>query len=487
MNQRLRALAGWWLAWLVASAAGAVWLARSELQQLQEAFETDARIAHRLLSQQVVQYDAVLATLALLGNAGAADSPEQRLTSVYPSILSVQRRELAGTWPDAALGEAEAQSRSLHRPALAQVDLPRGRYRLVIGAEPVSYALDIDLNATVPWRDWPMDPKTSPARVTIEQGLQQFIVQPGRITERGWRFDFHKVLASESQAFDVVAQRNVAWRELPWLLMAGWALAVGLLLGGACMLLRQREARRRAEELLRLGQVARLNALGELAAGMAHELNQPLTAMLANTQAARRLLAEEPPELGTARDAMAKAIEQARRAAEVVARLRRAIERPDRHGRREPVALQDAVRSALYLLEPECARRGVSVSFDPGAAVRVLADPVALEQIVHNLLINALQALDTMPPEQRRIAIEVAARGAMGQLVLSDSGPGIAADALPRLFDPFYSTREGGLGLGLSLSESLASEMGGALAADPSVARGARFVLSLPLLAQTPA
>jgi len=253
------------------------------------------------------------------------------------------------------------------------------------------------------------------------------------------------------------------------------------------MLLRQREARRRAEELLRLGQVARLNALGELAAGMAHELNQPLTAMLANTQAARRLLAEEPPELGTARDAMAKAIEQARRAAEVVARLRRAIERPDRHGRREPVALQDAVRSALYLLEPECARRGVSVSFDPGAAVRVLADPVALEQIVHNLLINALQALDTMPPEQRRIAIEVAARGAMGQLVLSDSGPGIAADALPRLFDPFYSTREGGLGLGLSLSESLASEMGGALAADPSVARGARFVLSLPLLAQTPA
>ncbi|MEJ8823259.1 ATP-binding protein [Variovorax humicola] len=487
MNQRLRALAGWWLAWLVASAAGAVWLARSELQQLQEAFETDARIAHRLLSQQVVQYDAVLATLALLGNAGAADSPEQRLTSVYPSILSVQRRELAGTWPDAALGEAEAQSRSLHRPALAQVDLPRGRYRLVIGAEPVSYALDIDLHATVPWRDWPMDPKTSPARVTIEQGLQQFIVQPGRITEKGWRFDFHKVLASESQAFDVVAQRNVAWRELPWLLMAGWALAVGLLLGGACMLLRQREARRRAEELLRLGQVARLNALGELAAGMAHELNQPLTAMLANTQAARRLLAEEPPELGTARDAMAKAIEQARRAAEVVARLRRAIERPDRHGRREPVALQDAVRSALYLLEPECARRGVSVSFDPGAAVRVLADPVALEQIVHNLLINALQALDTMPPEQRRIAIDVAARGAMGQLVLSDSGPGIAADALPRLFDPFYSTREGGLGLGLSLSESLATEMGGALAADPSAARGARFVLSLPLLAQTPA
>ncbi|MEJ8848044.1 sensor histidine kinase [Variovorax rhizosphaerae] len=485
MNQRLRALAGWWLAWLVVSAAGAVWLARSELQQLQEAFETDARIAHRLLSQQVVQYDAVLATLALLGRAGAADAPEQRLTSVYPSILSVERRERGGTWTDHEIAQAEAQSRSQHRPALAQVDFARGRYRLVIGAEPVSYALDIDLAATVPWRDWPMDPKTSQSRVTVEQAAQQFVVQPGRIGIGGWRFDFRKVLASESQAFDVVAQRNVAWRELPWILMATWALAVGVVLGGVRMLMRQREARRRAEELLRLGQVARLNALGELAAGMAHELNQPLTAMLANTQAARRLLADDPPELDTARDAMGKAAEQARRAAEVVARLRRAIERPDGHGRREPVALQDAARSALYLLEPECTRRDVGISFDPGAPVRVLADPVALEQVVHNLLINALQALDTMPPGRRRIEIEVRTQDAMGQLVVSDNGPGIAEEALPRLFEPFYSTREGGLGLGLSLSESLASDMGGSLAADASMAGGARFVLSLPL-AQTP-
>ncbi|WP_213954917.1 ATP-binding protein [Variovorax sp. dw_308] len=481
MNQRLRALAGWWLAWLVLSAAGAAWLARNELRQLQEAFETDARIAHRLLSQQVVQYDAVLATLALLGKAGAADSPEQRLPSVYPSILSVQRRERSGAWPDAALAEAEAQSRNQHRPALAQVEFARGRYRLVIGAEPVSYALDIDLAATVPWRDWPMDPKTSPSRVTIEQGAQQFVVQPGRVGADGWRFDFRKVLASESQAFDVVARRDVAWRELPWILMAAWALAVGVVLGGARMLLRQREARRRAEELLRLGQVARLNALGELAAGMAHELNQPLTALLANTQAARRLLADDPPDIGTARDAMGKASEQARRAADVVARLRRAIERPDGHGKREQVALQDAARSALYLLEPECTRRGVGVNFEPGAAVRVLADPVALEQIVHNLLINALQALDTIPAGRRRITIEVLDQGPMGQLVVSDSGPGIAAEALPRLFEPFYSTREGGLGLGLSLSESLAGDMGGSLAVDASATSGARFVLSLPL------
>ena len=124
--------------------------------------------------------------------------------------------------------------------------------------------------------------------------------------------------------------------------------------------LRQRAARSRAEELLRLGQVARLNTLGELAAGMAHELNQPLTAVMANTQAARRLLDDDPPELDTARQAMAQAVEQARRAADVVGRLRRVVERPDLAGQTQAVNLAEAVRRALYLLEPECQRRGVT-------------------------------------------------------------------------------------------------------------------------------
>ncbi|VTU46383.1 Sensor protein FixL (plasmid) [Variovorax sp. SRS16] len=486
MKHPLHALAGWCIAWLLLSAAGAVWIARAELQQLHEAFDTDARIAHRLLSQQVVQYDAVLATLALLGQADAVDQPEQRLSSVYPSILSVQRRVRGASWPDPAATEAETLSRSLRRAALAQVDLPHGRYRLVMAADPVSYELDIDLAATVPSRDWPSDPLTSPARVAIEQGTQQFVVQPGQLAPGGWHFGFRKVLASDSQPFDVVAERRVGWDELPWLGMIGWSLVMGLLLGGTRMLLRQRSARRRAEELLRLGQVARLNALGELAAGMAHELNQPLTAVLANTQAAHRLLDDEPPELQTARGAMGQAVEQARRAADVVGRLRRAIERPDTEGRGEPVTLQDAVRSALYLLEPECARRGVDVALDAASPVRVLADPVALEQIVHNLLINALQALEQMPAGARRIAIDVTAQGSTGRLVVSDNGPGIPADALPRLFEPFFSTREGGLGLGLSLSETLAGGMGGALAAGLAPPHGARFTLSLPLAGATP-
>ncbi|BEP61645.1 ATP-binding protein [Variovorax sp. V213] len=486
----MRAQGGWWLAWLVLSGVGAVWLARAELAQLQQDFGSDVRIAHRIMSQQVVQYDAVLATVALLEPGAGADHPEQRLPSVYPSILRVQRRGGDEAWPDdkqaGALAAAEARSRSQRRAELAALDLARGRYQLVIGATPFSYALEIDLAGSVPWRDWPMDPQRSPVRLSLQRDGQQLVLQPGRPAAGGWRFDLTKALASPSQPFELVAVRHVGWGELPWRSMAGWAAAVGFLLAGLWAAQRQRIARRRAEELLRLGQVARLNALGELSAGLAHELNQPLTAVLANAQAARRLLDDDPPDLATARDAMGQAVEQARRAAGVVGRLRRVIERPEAEGEVRPLVLQELVRSAMHLLAPEFAKRSVSAQFDATAQapVRVQADAVALEQIVHNLLMNALQALELVPAPERRLAVAVGRNGQEGVLTVTDNGRGIAPEALPRLFEPFFSTREGGLGLGLSLSETLASGMGGSLSAANVAPRGARFTLLLPLVAQ---
>jgi signal transduction histidine kinase len=483
MRLWLRSQGGWWLAWLLVTGAGAVWIARAEIRQLHEDFEVNGRIAHRLMSQQVVQYDAVLATLALLEPAPGANQPERRLPSVYPSILDVQRREADSSWPDPTLAAAEVRSRELHRPELATADFGKGRYRLVIGAVPTSYALDIDLATSVPWRDWPMDPKSSPVRVTLERAGQSFVVQPGNAPGTGWHFDFRKPLASDSQSFDLVAERGVSWRELPWALMAAWAIAAGVVLGGACMLLRQRIARRRAEELLRLGQVARLNALGELAAGMAHELNQPLTAVLANTQAAQRLLNDDPPELATARSAMQQAAEQARRAADVIGRLRRVIARPDRQAETRPMVLQEALRGALHLLAPEFDRRAAAALVDDAAlgAVAVQADPIALEQILHNLLMNALQALEEVPVGERSLRISVSHEGSQGLLTVTDNGRGIPFDAMPRIFEPFFSTRDGGLGLGLSLCETLAVGMGGSLGAEAASPRGASFTLRLPL------
>lgn len=467
------------LLWLALSVAGAVLLARAQLQQLREAFETDARIVHRLLSQRAVQHDAVLATLALL--QPGADTPEQRLPALYPQILAVQRRDPGGAWPDVALAAAEARSRSERRPTLADADLAAGRYRLVLAADPASFAATFALKDVVPWNEWPMVPATSPVRVTLDQGGQQYVVQPG-VDGGPWRFGFRKALAAGSQPFDVVAQRAVGWAELPWRAMLAWAAAMALAVGLWQWLQRQRAERQRAEELLRLGQVTRLNTLGELAAGMAHELNQPLAALLANTQAARRLLDDEPPELDTARGAMRQAEEQARRAADVLARLRRGVERPAASAALQPVVLQDAVRNAFYLLEPEFARRQVAPKLEAeGGALAVQAEPVALEQIIHNLLTNALQALDQVPPAERDLSVRLRQEDGRGALTVGDSGPGIAPEVLPRIFEPFFTTRAHGLGLGLSLCESLAAGMGGELGVQPRPPRGAAFTLRLPL------
>jgi C4-dicarboxylate-specific signal transduction histidine kinase len=469
----------WWLAWALLSLAGALLLAQQALQREEAAFETDARIAHRLLSQRVVAHDAVLAMLTLLQPDDAALA---RLPSVYAQILAIRRSDAQAPWAEPALREAEARSRAAGQPALVDLDRANGRYRLVQAAQPASYALQIDVASMVPWDEWPMARERSPVAVALVLGDARLPVQAGRSLARGWSYGFSKTLAAPSQPFALVATRTVGWSELPWGRMLALSALVAAVLAAARWLRAQAAARRRAEALLRLGQVGRLNALGELAAGMAHELNQPLTALLASTQAARRLVAEDPPEIATARTAMDQAVAQARRASEVVGRLRRAVERPELGAALQAVDLPAAVHRALDLLEPELQRRAVVLQLDGAATgLQVRADPVALEQIVHNLLLNALQALEQVPQAERRLALLLSREQAEGVLAVQDSGPGLAPEVLPHVFEPFFSTRAGGLGLGLSLCESLAQGMGGSLSAANARLRGGVFRLRLPL------
>lgn len=475
----------WWLAWMVLTVGGAVVLAHSTLSREREVFDTQSRIAHRLLSQRVVQHDAVLATLALLDVSDEKSRPDQRLPSVYPQILSVQRRDRDAVWPDARQQALESESRRLGRAVLGDVDLEHGRYQMMLAAQPNSYLLQIDVQGMVPWNEWPMLPESSPVRLTLGHSGQTMVLQQGNMpgaSAWGWNFSAHKVLAAESQPLEMEARRHVGLGELPWGWMLGWAAMAGALLKATLVLLRQRADRQRAEELLRLGQVARLNTLGELAAGMAHELNQPLTAVLANTQAAARLLNEEDPDLPPIRQAMAHAIGQAKRASEVVGRLRRVVEQPGLGNPLQEAVLQEVARKALYLLEPEFKRLRMEPELSaPTSPIRVRAEPVALDQIIHNLLMNALQAMEHTPAQERALQVSIRSVQGQGCLTVQDNGPGIAPDLLPRIFEPFFTTREGGLGLGLNLCETLAEGMGGSIQAQNLSPRGAAFTLQLPL------
>lgn len=497
-----RLLAGWLAGGVAAAAAAAAWVATQGVALERERFDTDARIAHRVLSQRAVAHEAILATLALLQpgevDGAAAPAPEQRLPAVYPQVLAVARRERGATWPTPAWQAAEVQSAREHRAVLAQADLAAGRFTLLRAASPASFALQLDLARVVPWAEWPL-PADGPARVELRAAGQTYVVQPGRVSASGElvRLAATKRLAAQSQPFDVVVTRSLAWRDLPWADMARWAaavLALAAVLGaGHAAWWRQHAARRRAEARLRHDQVARLNALGELAAGMAHELNQPLTALLANTQAASRLLADDPPDLTTARHAMQQAVQQARRASDVLGRLRETVQRPaatppparaaDRAAApasAPPRSLAEAVRQSIDLLEPECTSRGIRPTLQVQADAPLDADTVALQQIVDNLLMNALQALEQVPAGERTLTVEVDATPEAASVVVRDSGPGIDPGALPHLFEPFYTTKEQGLGLGLTLCETLAAGLGGVVSAANRAGRGAEFRLLLP-------
>lgn len=471
--------------WLLGCVLGGALLVNQSYRQSVDDFETGARIAHRLLSQRAVQHEAVLATLSLM-----QPDIDPRLPAIYPQFLQMWRKAPGASWaaPGSLATALEQASRQAGRPQLALAELAAGKFWIVMApaagtAEPAaSYALEVSLPLMVPWADWPFGEQAESAaarhtRVWLEHEGARWALH-GAPDRGGLRtLEFRKHLAAPSQPFDMVAQRSYGWRDLPWGWMpawcGGWSLAVRLWWSGQ----QQRQARRRAEELLRLGQVSRLNALGEMAAGLAHELNQPLTAVLANTQAAGRLLADDGADLPRARTAMEAAATQARRAAEVVARLRRAIERPDARAL-APVLLLQAAREVMVLLQPECERRAVQVRWAGSPEVQVLADGVALEQIVHNLVMNALAALEQVAGRERVLTLSVHTSGSAASLHVQDNGPGVPAHLRERLFEPFVSACPGGLGLGLSLCDTLAGSMGGQVryAADGP---GATFVLEL--------
>lgn len=483
MSLQSRSSLPWLIAWIALSLLAVGALAWWDSNRQRADFESKLLTVHRLLSLRAVEHEAILSTLALLDSPGAADAA-QRVPSIYPRILQVLRREGEEQWADGAraraLAAAEVASLREGRAWGLVSELDRGRLGLVLAGPRVSYALVVDLSMLAEAADWPFEPD-APVQVRLAHAGHDWTVHSAAREGGLVLFSFEKRLAAVGQPFDVVGERWYGWGDLPWGQMLLAVVMTGVVLGGAAILSQQRRARRRAEELLRLGQVGRLNALGELAAGMAHELNQPLTAILANTRAADRMLHDDPPELETARQAMRAASDQARRAADVLARMRRAVERPDAGSESRPVDLRAVLEAVLHLLEPELRRLRVRLDVDGPGELKVQADPVSVEQIVHNLLMNAMQALGQVPEHERRLSLRLLADAAHGQLVVADTGPGIPPAERPRVFEPFFTTRKGGLGLGLSLCESLAQASGGRIEFVAPPARGATFVLTLAL------
>ena len=239
-----------------------------------------------------------------------------------------------------------------------------------------------------------------------------------------------------------------------------------------------REAdRRHRDELAHVGRVA---TMGELAASIAHELNQPLSAIVANAQAAHRMLNLIPPDLEEVGEALADISAAGTRAGDVIASIRDLLQRGETKD--EPVDLVSLAREVIEFLHSEVVSRGVTVSSVRSDATvpNVQGDTIQLKQVLLNLLMNAIEAASRSPATGCRVDVVVASKGEEIEIAVMDTGPGLPTGDLEDLFAPFVSRRADGLGMGLAISRSIVEAHDGRLWGEDGPDGGAVFRVRLP-------
>jgi signal transduction histidine kinase len=326
--------------------------------------------------------------------------------------------------------------------------------RVLDGVEPA--ALPIELRSDgVPMFDW---------RALKRWGISESRLPPGSIV----RFRAPSV-----------------WEQYWWYIVATLvviAIQAALIAG----LLLQRTRRRRAEmELQRnrdeLAHVARVSTVGELTTAIAHELNQPLGAILSNADAAEMFLKMEPPALDEVRDILADIRHDDQRASEVIRRLRSLLRKQEMVP--QGVEINAAVEEVLKLLSINASARKVTVNFERATGLpHVWCDPVHLQQVLLNLAVNGTEAMAEMPEGQRQLMVRAGHDGnGMVKVSVSDCGPGIPTDKLSKLFEPFFTTKKEGMGMGLSIARTIVEAHHGQIWAENNSDRGATFCFTVPV------
>jgi signal transduction histidine kinase len=265
-------------------------------------------------------------------------------------------------------------------------------------------------------------------------------------------------------------------------IVAASVIAVQATLILALML--QTARRRRAEENARvahaeLAHVSRVTTMGELTASIAHEVNQPLAAIVANGNAAMRWLGHATPDLAEARAALTRIVQDGLRAADVISAIRGMVRRGEPAS--QALDMGALVREVLGLLRTEIESNGVTLARDIDEDLpKVRGDRVQLQQVVLNLVMNAIEAMAGQPAGERRLRVDVTRSGTDHIAVgVSDTGPGIPPEVAARVFEPFYTTKNHGMGMGLSICRTIVEAHGGKLTLQPDSPHGTTFIVTL--------
>lgn len=253
---------------------------------------------------------------------------------------------------------------------------------------------------------------------------------------------------------------------------------------GCVVVCRDITERRRIDEQVRVQEIeqahyTRLSTLGEMASGLAHELNQPLTAITTNARASVRLINSERTNLSECAKVMTKVAEQAERAGEVIRQMRRFVrkEQPEISA----VSVAEMFETVLVLLRPDARRAGVALRQQIGPGVdMVLAQRTQIEQVLLNLARNGIEAMSDQP-RARRVLLLARREGDAVEIRVVDTGPGLGKGSAEHLFEPFVTTKPQGLGVGLSISTGIIEAHGGRLEVDSTEGIGATFHFELPV------
>lgn len=228
-----------------------------------------------------------------------------------------------------------------------------------------------------------------------------------------------------------------------------------------------------------LARASRAATVGALSASIAHELNQPLGALVMNAQTSLRWLRRDPPDLENATKAIERTVRDGNRASEIVRQTRAFLVKGQKE--REPIDLRGLCEEAVALLEHELSQRSVTVRIEGGDGIAIRANRVEMQQVLINLLANGAHAMAGTPGPERVITVTIGRDGPdQVRLTVRDRGTGIGEEDLGRLFHPFFTTREGGMGMGLAISRSAIEAEGGRLTAENHPEGGAVFEIILP-------
>jgi signal transduction histidine kinase len=319
-----------------------------------------------------------------------------------------------------------------------------------------------------------------PEIIDLPIGQFSTLLFDGRALER-WGIPESRLPPGSAVQF----RRPTLWRDYrPQVLGAiGVGTLEALLIG---VLLVERRRRRRAEgearhHLAAVAHLDRLAAAGQMTASLAHELNQPLGAILRNAEAARMVLSSAAPALDEVRDIVDDIRKDDRRASELIRRLRSLLQKHELE--MLPLDINDLVMETVAIMTADARSRDVNVEIDlSNTGATVVGDKVHLQQTLLNLLINGIEAAASMPPDRRRLTVRTVRDRSWVQVAVCDTGPGIPAEVAPRMFEAFYSTKgEGrGMGMGLSIANSIVETHGGRIAAANNPEGGATVHFSLP-------